>query len=116
LELKQEEYHQRRGAQRKNQLWQAGNYSREPYISSADKRGNVLPVHSISAGLDLSSSGGRAQLLPEKGIAQYVTCTDDQALSAFKELTMTEGIILLWKAATHLDSHSNQDRFRGKKF
>lgn len=80
------------------------------------KEGNVLPVHSISAGLDYPAVGAEHSYFHEKGIAQYVTCTDDQALSAFKELTMTEGIIPALESSHALGYViANQDRFRGKK-
>lgn len=55
--------------------------------------GEVLPSHSISAGLDYPSVGPEHSMMAENGRAQYVGITDDEALKAFAALSKTEGII-----------------------
>lgn len=55
--------------------------------------GEVLPSHSISAGLDYPSVGPEHGMLEENGRATYVGITDDEALEAFQLLSRMEGII-----------------------
>lgn len=58
-----------------------------------DEGGQISPTHSISAGLDYPAVGPEHAALHEKGRARYETCTDTEALHAFKLLARTEGII-----------------------
>ncbi|MDO8644558.1 MAG: tryptophan synthase subunit beta [bacterium] len=58
-----------------------------------DKNGQVLPTHSISAGLDYPGVGPEHSYLKETGRVQYVAVTDKEALAAFHLLTREEGII-----------------------
>lgn len=58
-----------------------------------DGNGEVLPAYSISAGLDYPGVGPEHAYLKESGRVQYFAVTDDEALYAFKELSMLEGII-----------------------
>ncbi len=58
-----------------------------------DDDGQVIPVHSISAGLDYPGVGPEHSYLKDSGRATYVTATDREALSAFQTLCRTEGII-----------------------
>ncbi|WP_027364576.1 tryptophan synthase subunit beta [Desulfotruncus alcoholivorax] len=58
-----------------------------------DGDGQVVPVHSISAGLDYPGVGPEHSYLKESGRAEYVSATDREALDAFKLLCRTEGII-----------------------
>jgi tryptophan synthase beta chain len=58
-----------------------------------DEYGQVLPTHSISAGLDYPGVGPEHAYLKEIGRAEYVTATDDEALDAMQWLCRTEGII-----------------------
>ena len=58
-----------------------------------DEHGQILPTHSISAGLDYPGVGPEHAWLKEQGRAKYVACTDEQALAAFHHLTRKEGII-----------------------
>lgn len=58
-----------------------------------DNEGQVLPTHSISAGLDYPSVGPDHAALYESGRAAYVTATDEEALNAFYLLSKLEGII-----------------------
>src|SRR6056297_3491836 len=50
-------------------------------------------VHSVSAGLDYPGVGPEHAMFRELGRAEYRAITDDEALDAFRELSMTEGII-----------------------
>ncbi|RIV25673.1 tryptophan synthase subunit beta [Alicyclobacillaceae bacterium I2511] len=58
-----------------------------------DEFGQVLPAHSISAGLDYPGVGPEHAWLHQIGRAQYVPITDAEALSAFYLLSKSEGII-----------------------
>ncbi|MFA7467107.1 MAG: tryptophan synthase subunit beta [Desulfotomaculaceae bacterium] len=58
-----------------------------------DGDGQVIPVHSISAGLDYPGVGPEHSYLKDSGRAVYVSATDREALDAFKILCRTEGII-----------------------
>ncbi|MDX1512806.1 MAG: tryptophan synthase subunit beta [Gammaproteobacteria bacterium] len=58
-----------------------------------DENGQIIPTHSISAGLDYPGVGPEHAWLKDTGRAQYVAVDDKQALAAFHELTETEGII-----------------------
>ena len=58
-----------------------------------DNFGQILPVHSIAAGLDYPGVGPEHAYLKEKGRAQYEVATDKEAAEAFMLLTRTEGII-----------------------
>ena len=58
-----------------------------------DQDGQIAPVYSISAGLDYPGIGPEHADLYDKGRAQYVSITDDEAVEAFEYLSRTEGII-----------------------
>ncbi|WP_025746942.1 tryptophan synthase subunit beta [Caldicoprobacter faecalis] len=58
-----------------------------------DSEGQVMPVHSISAGLDYPGVGPEHAYYKEIGRAEYVAVTDREAVEAFVELSRTEGII-----------------------
>jgi tryptophan synthase beta chain len=58
-----------------------------------DERGQVLDTHSVSAGLDYPGVGPEHSYLKDAGRAEYVACTDAEALEGFKLLCRTEGII-----------------------
>lgn len=58
-----------------------------------DKEGQILPTHSISAGLDYPGVGPEHSWLKETGRAEYIYATDEEALEGFKLLSKTEGII-----------------------
>lgn len=55
--------------------------------------GQVEESHSISAGLDFPSVGPQHAYLSSIGRAQYPSVTDQEALDAFQELSLREGII-----------------------
>jgi tryptophan synthase beta chain len=58
-----------------------------------DERGQVLDTHSVSAGLDYPGVGPEHSYLKDAGRAEYVPCTDAEAMEAFQLLCRTEGII-----------------------
>ncbi|MEO6327107.1 MAG: tryptophan synthase subunit beta [Thermoanaerobaculia bacterium] len=58
-----------------------------------DEHGQILPTHSISAGLDYPAVGPEHAHLETLGRTRYVSVDDAQALSAFHRLAETEGII-----------------------
>jgi tryptophan synthase beta chain len=59
----------------------------------ADEDGQIMDAHSISAGLDYPGVGPEHAQLRDSGRAEYVPCTDDEALVAFHRLCETEGIV-----------------------
>ncbi|MDX1433148.1 MAG: tryptophan synthase subunit beta [Gammaproteobacteria bacterium] len=58
-----------------------------------DSDGQIVPAHSISAGLDYPGVGPEHAWLKDSGRASYVAINDDEALAAFHEVTRAEGII-----------------------
>lgn len=58
-----------------------------------DEDGQIMPVYSISAGLDYPGVGPEHAYLKEIGRANYVPITDKEAVKAFMLLCGTEGII-----------------------
>jgi tryptophan synthase beta chain len=58
-----------------------------------DEYGQIAPVYSISAGLDYPGVGPEHANLRDKGRAEYVPVTDDEAVEAFEYLSRMEGII-----------------------
>jgi tryptophan synthase beta chain len=58
-----------------------------------DGAGNVLPTHSVSAGLDYPAVGPEHALLHDEGRVDYGSVTDEEALAAFHLLGETEGIL-----------------------
>jgi tryptophan synthase beta chain len=58
-----------------------------------DQDGQILPTHSISAGLDYPAVGPEHSHLRDLGRATYTYATDREALDAFELLCQLEGII-----------------------
>ena len=58
-----------------------------------DGDGQVLPTHSISAGLDYPGVGPEHAYLHDTRRVEYVAATDAEALAAFKLCTRLEGIM-----------------------
>jgi len=58
-----------------------------------DADGQIIETHSISAGLDYPGVGPEHAWLKDSGRAEYVACTDQEALHAFHTLTRYEGIM-----------------------
>jgi tryptophan synthase beta chain len=66
-----------------------GTYS---YVLQNDA-GQVSATHSVSAGLDYASVGPEHAMLHDNGRAEYVSCSDTEALKATVALSRTEGIL-----------------------
>ncbi len=58
-----------------------------------DQGGQILPTHSVSAGLDYPGVGPEHSHLQSSGRVQYVAASDTAALDAFRMLCALEGII-----------------------
>jgi tryptophan synthase beta chain len=58
-----------------------------------DEDGQVVPTHSISAGLDYPGVGPEHSYLKDAGRAEYVSATDAEALAGFQALARNEGIL-----------------------
>lgn len=58
-----------------------------------DNDGNISPAYSISAGLDYPAVGPEHAYLKKIGRVEYIAVTDEEALSAFKDVSRLEGII-----------------------
>src|SRR5207248_8378740 len=64
-----------------------------------DDDGQVLPAHSISAGLDYPGVGPEHAWLKETGRATYASITDTEALDGLELLARTEGILCALETA-----------------
>ena len=64
-----------------------------------DEDGQVADTWSVSAGLDYPAVGPEHAHLKESGRAEYVGCTDVDALDAFKRLAESEGILCAFESA-----------------
>ncbi|MDP3051077.1 MAG: pyridoxal-phosphate dependent enzyme, partial [Eubacteriales bacterium] len=58
-----------------------------------DEQGQILPVHSVSAGLDYPGVGPELAYLRDSGRLTSALATDREALEAFQLVCRTEGII-----------------------
>jgi tryptophan synthase beta chain len=58
-----------------------------------DAEGQVALTHSISAGLDYPGVGPEHAYLKDRGLAEYVSATDVEALEGFQALSKLEGIL-----------------------
>jgi len=58
-----------------------------------DENGQVVPTHSVSAGLDYPAVGPEHATLHDTGRVTYTSIDDSAALNAFHELSRMEGII-----------------------
>ncbi|NCO65691.1 MAG: tryptophan synthase subunit beta [Candidatus Aquicultor secundus] len=58
-----------------------------------DEYGQILPAHSISAGLDYPGVGPEHSYFKDNGLAEYSSITDKEALAAFQLLSKKEGIL-----------------------
>ncbi|GGE11369.1 tryptophan synthase beta chain [Marinithermofilum abyssi] len=58
-----------------------------------DEHGQVLPAHSVSAGLDYPGVGPEHAYLKDSGRVRYTAATDREALEAVQLLCRTEGIL-----------------------
>ncbi len=69
--------------------------------------GQVVPTHSVSAGLDYPGVGPEHAYFRDTGRARYVSVTDAEALAGFHLLCRTEGIIPALEPA-HAVAYLNQ--------
>jgi len=67
-------------------------HGNKTYLLQTDD-GQIVDAHSISAGLDYPGIGPEHSFLRDTGRAEYLTCTDEEALQAFQLCTRLEGII-----------------------
>jgi len=58
-----------------------------------DEDGQVVPTHSVSAGLDYPAVGPEHAAFHDAGRVEYTNINDTEALAAFHELSRLEGII-----------------------
>jgi len=58
-----------------------------------DENGQIVPTHSVSAGLDYPAVGPEHATLHDTGRVTYTSISDAEALDAFDELSRLEGII-----------------------
>lgn len=58
-----------------------------------DRHGQILPTHSVSAGLDYAAVGPEHVLLHELGRARYTWVSDSTAIRGFETLARLEGIL-----------------------
>lgn len=58
-----------------------------------DENGQIVPAHSISAGLDYPGVGPEHAYLAATGRVSYKSVTDEEAVSGFLEICKIEGII-----------------------
>ncbi|MCW5938552.1 MAG: tryptophan synthase subunit beta [Fimbriimonadaceae bacterium] len=64
-----------------------------------DEDGQVLPTHSVSAGLDYPGVGAEHSYLKDSGRVTYRSASDDEALRAFQEVAQLEGLIAAFESA-----------------
>ena len=67
-------------------------HGNKTYLLQTDD-GQIVDAHSISAGLDYPGIGPEHAFLRDTGRAEYLSCTDQEALDAFQLCTRVEGII-----------------------
>lgn len=72
-----------------------------------NRYGQIAPVYSISAGLDYPGIGPEHANLKDQNRAEYVSVTDEEAVSAFEYLSRTEGIIPAIESA-HAVAHAQK--------
>jgi tryptophan synthase beta chain len=64
-----------------------------------DEDGQLLPTHSISAGLDYPGIGPQLARLGETGRIRFTTASDDDALKAVDFFARTEGLVFALESA-----------------
>jgi len=65
----------------------------------ADEDGQLLPTHSISAGLDYPGIGPQLAHLGQSGRIRFMTASDEEALEAVSFFARTEGMIFALESA-----------------
>ncbi len=80
-----------------------------------DEGGQIVPAHSVSAGLDYPGVGPEHAWLKDTGQARYVSATDAEALAAFGDSCRFEGLVPALESAHALAGlRRERDRWRGK--
>ena len=69
-----------------------------------DDDGQLLPTHSISAGLDYAGIGPQLAHLAKIGRIEFTSATDNEVIEAFKFFAKTEGIIAALESAHALST------------
>ena len=88
-----------------------GNYS---YLLQ-DEAGQVIPAHSVSAGLDYPGVGPEHAWLKDTGQVRYEAVPDIEALEAFRLLCRVEGIIPALESAHALAGVARErERWHGR--
>ncbi len=64
-----------------------------------DEDGQVLPTHSVSAGLDYPGVGPQLAALGESGRIEFQTASDREALDALRFFARTEGLVFALESA-----------------
>jgi len=67
-------------------------HGNKTYLMANDD-GQIIETHSISAGLDYPGVGPEHSFLKDIGRAEYDSVTDEEAMTAFRLLNRTEGIL-----------------------
>jgi tryptophan synthase beta chain len=79
-----------------------------------DEDGQVLPTHSISAGLDYPGIGPQLAQLGESGRVVFTEARDDEVLNSLKFFARTEGIIFALESAHAGTEAIRQAKILGK--
>ncbi len=82
-----------------------------------DDDGQIIPAHSVSAGLDYPGVGPEHSYFKDSGRARYVTVEDHDALKSFQNLSVLEGIIPAFESAhaiSYLDRLAEETREAGE--
>jgi tryptophan synthase beta chain len=61
--------------------------------------GQIANTHSIAAGLDYPGVGPELVAMQESGRAEFASISDEEALQAFEELSVLEGVIPAFESA-----------------
>ena len=82
-----------------------------------DDDGQIVPAHSVSAGLDYPGVGPEHSHLKDSGRASYAAVGDTDALRAFWKLSLLEGIITALECAhaiAYLDKLAGENARAGR--
>lgn len=79
-----------------------------------DEDGQLLPTHSISAGLDYAGIGPQLAYLAEIGRIEFTSVRDSEVLDAFKFFARTEGIIAALESSHALSVAMKKAKELGK--
>jgi tryptophan synthase beta chain len=74
----------------------------------------IRETHSVSAGLDYPALGPEHAWLADRGLAEYASVTDAEALDAFERLASLEGILPALESAHALAWVLREGRSLGK--